>query len=119
MLRLIHHRGLWLLALLLLFDILHEVLFRWKGRHEHEIGGAGEVGHVEGIGEEVANVGIHDGLLRLAIVAEEDRVEVAAVLLRHPVEALALEEDVGGFGGDWGRRSAENEIKRDFRDGGT
>ena len=102
LLRLVHDRLFRLLALLFLLHILDDILLRREERLEHGIrrGRAGEVGDGEGVGEEVADVGVHDAFLRFAVVAEEHGVEVAAVLLRHPVEALAGEEDVGGLG-DW------------------
>lgn len=75
----------------LLLDLLHQVaLLRCRSGNVAGEEGAGEVLDGKGVAEEATELAVEDVVLGIAVVAEKFGVELAAVLLRHPIDAIEV-----------------------------
>lgn len=73
------------------FDLLHEILLRWRINGITSIERTIEVLEGEGVIEVISEGVVQDTVLWVSIVSKQDWVELAAVLLRHPVNAIGID----------------------------
>lgn len=77
-------------AVLADFDLFYKVFLWWLIGSIGDVVGTAEVVEWEGVIEEVPERVVQDVVLRIPIVSKQDGIELATILLSHPVKAIEI-----------------------------